>query len=350
MRQSTYDPCLLITTDPKCFGIVGMQIDDTIFLGDDAFSDRENKALDDEDLRAKPHEKLSSDNILNFNGSKIIWKDNVITMVQKDQGERIKTKDTKSSQYQHVYLEQRARGAYIASVCQPEATYDLSHAAQYQSPTITEVKALNKRLQWQISNMNRGLRFIPLNLKNAKLFFFVDASFAKNEDLSSQIGYIIIIANEEMNPVENIFKINGNIITWTSVKCKHVTRSVPASELYAKVHGVDAVISLSTTMKLITEQLGFDDIPTIICTDSFSLYECMVKMGTTKEKQLLIDILGIRQSYERREISEIRWINGDDNPADAMTKTNPNKSLSNLVEESNITIRIQGWVQKKENV
>ena len=119
-----------------------------------------------------------------------------------------------------------------------------------------------------------------------------------------------------------------------------------ALELYAIVHGVDIATAINTTLKMITKQIGIMEIPTIICTDSFSLYECMVKLGTTKEKRLMIDIMAIRQSYERRELSEIRWINGNDNPADAMTKSNPVKALQNLVDTNELVIRVEGWVQR----
>jgi hypothetical protein len=110
--------------------------------------------------------------------------------------------------------------------------------------------------------------------------------------------------------------------------------------------GIDMAISISTTLNLIVEQLGIDLIPTVICTDSFSLYECMVKLGTTKEKRLMIDIMAIRQSYERRELSEIRWIAGDSNPADAMTKSTANKSLESLVSTNHLNVKVQGWVQR----
>src|ERR1019366_7672575 len=106
-----------------------------------------------------------------------------------------------------------------------------------------------------------------------------------------------------------------------------VTRAVLASELYAMTAGIDMARSISTTPNLIMRQLGLDAIPTVICTDSFSLYECMVKLGATREKRLMIDIMAITQSYERRELSEIRWIAGESNPADAMTKTAANKAL-----------------------
>jgi len=46
------------------------------------------------------------------------------------------------------YREQRARGAYIATICQLEAAFDLLVAAQNQNPTEADVTALNKRLAW----------------------------------------------------------------------------------------------------------------------------------------------------------------------------------------------------------
>lgn len=226
----------------------------------------------------------------------------------------------------------------------------MSVAAQYQDPGENEMKILNNRLKWQKTNKDRGLRYIALNLATAKLFVFVDGSFANNRDFSSQIGYVICLANEEgVDSSNKEFIMRGNLLHWSSVKCKRVTRSVLASELYAMVHGVDIAIALNTTLKLITTQLGTKDIPTIICTDSFSLYECMVKLGTTKEKRLMIDIMALRQSYERRELSEIRWINGSDNPADSMTKSNPSKALQKLIDTNELHIRVEGWVKRKEN-
>ena len=68
-----------------------------------------------------------------------------------------------------------------------------------------------------------------------------------------------------------------------------------------------------------------------MCIDSKSLYECLVKLGTTQEKRLMIDILCLRQSYERRGINEILWIKGDKNPADAMTKDKGCDALRRLL-------------------
>ena len=175
---------------------------------------------------------------------------------------------------------------------------------------------------------------------------FVDGSFANNKDFSSQIGYLIILANETPTGNEE-FEIKGNIIHYSSTKSKRVTRSVLASEIYGMVGGVDMAIAINTTIKMITEQLDFPQAPIIICTDSYSLYECLVKLGTTKEKRLMIDIMALRQSYERREITEIRWIDGKNNPADAMTKSAPNGALGSFLTTNRLKVRVDGWVQRK---
>ncbi|KAI0996940.1 hypothetical protein K3495_g11239 [Podosphaera aphanis] len=110
--------------------------------------------------------------------------------------------------------------------------------------------------------------------------------------------------------------------------------------------GIHMGISISSSLDTITAQLNLNKITVIVCSDSYSLYECLVKLGTTKEKRLMIDIMAIRQSYERRELAEIRWINGLDNPADATTKTSPNKALENFVTTNKLRIRMEGWVKR----
>jgi len=110
------------------------------------------------------------------------------------------------------------------------------------------------------------------------------------------------------------------------------------------VNGFDIGIAIATTLRIVTEQLGLPLIPLVICTDSYSLYKCLVKLRTIKEKRLIIDIMALRQLYERREITEIRWINGDDNPADAFTKASPNRALERFIDSNELTVRVDGWV------
>lgn len=268
----------------------------------------------------------------------------VYLLVDMSEGEKLEVADNKQS-----YIQQRARGAYIATICQPEASFDLAAAAQASEPTREEIARLNERIIWQKENVTRGLNFIPLDLSNLRLYAFVDASFANNKDMSSQMGFVITLGNE-VKDGDSSFKFTGNIIHWSSVKCKRVTRSVLASEIYVMAHGVDIVIVIGGIIDIIMQRLNRPDGPIVVCTDSRSLYDCLVKLGTTKEKRLMIDIMALREAYERSELMDIRWIDGPDNPADSMTKAGPNSAMEYLIEHNQLEMRVQGWVNRERNV
>ncbi|KAM4058912.1 hypothetical protein HRG_014081 [Hirsutella rhossiliensis] len=272
MSTSTYDSCLLISnTGPDTLGIVGMQTDDTLILGTNNFSTREEEELQRQNFVPSP--RLTS---------------------HTEQRSKMTTIDPKAIDRHQRYVEERARASYIASIAQPEASFDVSVAAQ--------------RLQWQMDHQLRGLTYKPIDLATAKLMVFTDGSFANNKDLSSQLGFVIALVNET-NHKEKQFEISGNIVHWSSTK--HL---------------------LAMTMKIITERLNLPPIPLIV-----------FKLGTTKEKRLMIDIMALRQSYEKREITDIRWINGADNPADAMTKASPNRALERFIDTNSLTIRVEGY-------
>ena len=67
-------------------------------------------------------------------------------------------------------------------------------------------------------------------------------------------------------------------------------------------HEFDFGAVIKSTIDLILNTFIF----MIICTDSKSLYDCLVKLGNTQEKRLMIDVMCLRQSYKRREIMEIK--------------------------------------------
>jgi hypothetical protein len=73
---------------------------------------------------------------------------------------------------------------------------------------------------------------------------------------------------------------------------------------------------------------------------------CWAVNHTTTEKRLMIDVMAVREAYERRELSEFRWIEGSCNPADAMTKAKPNKALETLVESNELRMKVVGWVDR----
>lgn len=81
-------------------------------------------------------------------------------------------------------------------------------------------------------------------------------------------------------------------------------------------------------------------------TDSKSLFDGLVNIGTTTEKRLLIDLRMMREAYEQRELTEIVWIPSEQNPADAMTKESPSPALDLLMTNNQINIQQKSWVER----
>ncbi len=86
------------------------------------------------------------------------------------------------------------------------------------------------------------------------------------------------------------------------MQCKRVIKSVLATKLYVMINAFD----VETIIKSIIERMLHIFLSLILLTDSKSLYNCLVKLNTIAEKRLMNDLMCLRQSYERREIAEIR--------------------------------------------
>jgi hypothetical protein len=187
-----------------------MQTDDTLILCTPEFSATEEKKIQKAAFRAKPKAQLAKSSPMEFNDARFTFDNDQLNLRQKEQSKKLQLVNIGAEERDQQYLEQRARGAYLASICQPEATFDLFVAAQAHNPDSDNLTRLNKRLQWQINHLNRSLRYVNIDLRFAKLIIFADGLFANNRDLSSQLGFLVILANEERT--HNSFELIRNII------------------------------------------------------------------------------------------------------------------------------------------
>jgi hypothetical protein len=94
-------------------------------------------------------------------------------------------------------------------------------------------------------------------------------------------------------------------------------RSVFVLKLYRIAYRFDikAVIKF-TVNKILNINLLF-----IMYIDLKSLYNCPIWLGTIQEKCLIINIIYLQQVYKWREITEVKWINSNMNPVDAIIKS-----------------------------
>jgi hypothetical protein len=191
---------------------------------------------------------------------------------------------------------------------------------------------LNQRLQWQLNNSTKELLFVFLNQNQLKLMIFTDAAFANTLDFHSQIDYVVCLTND----------VHANLIHWSSIKCKRITKSVLTIELYVMINDFD----VEAVIKSIIDRMLHISLSLILLTNSKFLYDCLVKLDTIAEKRLMIDLMCLRQSYERREIAEIRWIDENINLADAMTKSKSCNALIKLIDINIIELKITEWVER----
>ena len=82
-----------------------------------------------------------------------------------------------------------------------------------------------------------------------------------------QIGYIIVLAD--------VIK-KANIIYWSLIKCKRVTRSVLASKLYRMAYSFDIAVAI----KSIVDKVLQINLLLILYTDFKSLYNYLIRLGT----------------------------------------------------------------------
>jgi hypothetical protein len=155
---------------------------------------------------------------------------------------------------------------------------------------------------------------------------FTNSSFVNNNDLSSQIDYVICLTDAT----------HANIIHWFSIKCKRVTRNVLAVELFVMIHDFD----VHSILKSIFIKMLIIDISLILITDSKILYDFLIRLNFTIEKRLMIDVMILRQFYERREITEMIWIHEINNLVDFMIKTKFSSALKTMIDINQINLNI----------
>jgi hypothetical protein len=59
-----------------------------------------------------------------------------------------------------------------------------------------------------------------------------------------------------------------------------------------------------------------------------------------------VDLIYLCQAYKRREIIEVKWIRGGNNPANAMTKAKPCQALKTLINTNKLNLEVNKWVKR----
>lgn len=98
MEMSSYNVCLLITKNRGInFGITGLQTDNTLNVGMEAFMNKKKAEIIEAKFKAKSQTILQTGTLRDFNSCRMIIKAESIMIIQKNQEEKLVLSDIKDN-------------------------------------------------------------------------------------------------------------------------------------------------------------------------------------------------------------------------------------------------------------
>ncbi len=183
-----------------------------------------------------------------------------------------------------------------------------------------------------MNNLIKKLRFVQLNLDQLKLVIFINAVFVNTLNLHSQIDYVVCLIDDH----------ETNVIYWSFIKCKRIIKNVLTTELYVIINDFDVDSVIKSTIEQILKLNN--SLSLILCINLKSLYDCLIKLDIINEKRLIIDLFYLKQSYKRKKVAEIRWIDDIINSTDVMTKLKFCSTLIKFININIINVKTIEWI------
>ena len=330
MTPSALDPALYNFTDEQgnIDGLTGVYVDDSILAGSASFIRYTEKSLKKFESRSRVIDNFTFSGIdiktteLGFTISQINYIDKVSPIIKAATFDDFRTLRSKLAWIFHT---------------RPDVACSVAKAAQVTKDTFNEkhIKEINKTIKFLKITKNRTLTYKRLNQKELHIKAFADSSFANNLDLTTQIGYIILLCDKK----------SCHALHYVSKKCPRVVRSVLGGEVCAFAEGFDFAFVISKELETSLKR----KIPLQIFTDSKSLFDVITQCKTMAEKRLMIDIKGVRQAFDSEEITNVGLVASEHNPADAMTKITKCEALLKILDDQDPSVEVKQWVYASES-
>ena len=158
MIKSTYNSCLFHSI--KSFDLIDFQIDNTLIFVSNDFVIKKNEIIKTINIIIKKRKYFNITNSIKFNDMKIkLQKNETIIIKHTSYVKNISSIKNQNFSFisakkiirkklisKNQYVIQRARNAYVISICQFEALFNLTYAAQTINVISNDIALLNKRL------------------------------------------------------------------------------------------------------------------------------------------------------------------------------------------------------------
>lgn len=328
MTRSKSDPCLLIKKEGgNLIGVVILQVDDSFCIGNKDFLIEEEQAS--KEFICKERRFITKEPT-SFNGLMIgIDDEGALVISQTAKIEKLNEVNDEKD-----FISKRALAQYIGVCTRPDICANVQLIAPGTNPVSDDdYKTLNSTIKHLHNTKHIGLKYKTLTIEEVKLVLVTDASFANARNLRSQIGFVLMMVDNDGV---------ANIIHYGSSRCKRVTRSIMAAEIHGLVYGFDQTYVVREALEEVLDR----KISIEVYVDSKSVFDVVVKDGSTSEKRLQIDIFALRESYSRAELNKLGWIPGSKNIADPLTKVitrYKDNELMKVMKSNMVNMTDIGW-------
>ena len=199
---------------------------------------------------------------------------------------------------------------WVTRATRPDLCFDMINlSTKFKGGVIGDLKEARKTLANLKQNQAKILISDVGDITKAEIWCFTDAAFGNiNNGKDSTGSYIIFLVNP----------VNGKSapIDWKSNKTKRRVQSSLAAEALSLSAGLDAAIALKW---MIADFIG-TELPVKAIIDNKSTCDAVYSSTDVSEKRLRREIAIIQEMVESGEVKEIRWLEGKDQLADALTK------------------------------
>lgn len=308
----------------QLIGLMGTYVDDVITAGAAEFEKQSEATSKKFECKAREYDSFR------FAGVYLQKLDDGHLIHQKSYIERLEYLQDTATYTQ--FRSARARLTWI-QYTRPDISSVVNFLSQVTDKKFdkTKIKIYNDTVRMLKHNPQRGLKMKKLDTNSLHLKVFSDASFANNLDLSSQLGFIILMCDKNDD---------CNVIYFSSHKSRRIVRSVLGGEIYAFADAFDVAYIIKRDLELILER----SVRLQMFTDSKSLFDIITKCSSTTEKRLLIDVKAVREAYEKFEVSDVGFVRTENNPADSFTKLKPNDALQRILSHNKSDFPIDQWI------
>ncbi|KAA8490395.1 Transposon Ty4-J Gag-Pol polyprotein [Porphyridium purpureum] len=296
--RAALDPCVYYSNNPSHRGMLGILVDDCLFTGTPPFlaaEQRVSSRLDNKGLRAIP---------FTFNGFEISSVEGAVATTHQEYAQRELTATAVSSFEEFRRL--RGKLMYIAFGTRPDIACAVAKSSQITEQTYTRIHGAHLLdLAAMVRSTPRAIVYAPLT-GPLRLRVFADASYASNDDGSSQLGYVIFLGDQSSRV---------HLLHYASHKARQVCHSVLSAELLALCLAYDMAEALQVELM----RTGMDA-PIELATDSKQIFDAASRSTILAEKRLMVRMMLLREGLSTLRIRQILHVPGKSNIADALTK------------------------------